>query len=149
MNIYERLIVDHEKQRDLLARIAKTEGESKERKSLWKSLYTELEAHALAEEQVFYSVLMEEPDGTEKSRHSVAEHKEMSDIAEELDGMDMSSPGWLNRFHTLEEKVTHHLDEEEEEVFVRAKKLLSDSEAKALAKDFEVRKSAELHDAAA
>lgn len=147
MDIFDRLKKDHDKQRDLIARIQETSGDSDQRERLWRELFQELEAHALAEEQVFYAHLMEEPDGTEKARHSVAEHKEMSDVAEELDEMDMSSPGWLTRFKTLGELVIHHVDEEEEEVFVRARKVMDENKEQ-LARDFDARKAAEIDEAA-
>ena len=144
MNIYERLKQDHDKQRMLIEKLENTSGDSEEREELWRQLFAELEAHALAEEQVFYSELMERPDATEKARHSVSEHKEMSDIAEELDEMDMSSTGWLTRFKTLAHKVTHHVDEEEEEVFPKAKKVIDAAVADRLSSEFSDRKSAEL-----
>ena len=147
--IYERLKVDHDKQRALCAKILETQGDSEERQALWHDLFVELEAHALAEEQTFYSALMEKPDGTEKARHSVHEHKEMADCAEELHDMSMDQGAWLNKFKKLEHLVTHHVDEEEEEIFVRAKKVLSDEEATKLAADFNERKEAELADAEA
>ena len=143
MDIYNRLKVDHDTQRDLFDKITKTDGESPERKSLWKKIRVELEAHAAAEEQTFYAELMSHPDATEKSRHSVAEHKEASDIIEELDKIDMSSGAWLQKCKHLQERVLHHVEEEEDEVFPKAKKLISESRSNELADEFNNRKPAE------
>lgn len=143
MDIYERLTEDHNKQRGLLGGVGETSGDSKERQRLFAALKKELEAHANAEEQVFYSVLLAEPDGQDKARHSVTEHKEMNDLIADLEDTDMSTGGWLTKFKDLRHKVEHHVDEEEEEVFARARKLLSDKEANDMVAEFDKRKEAE------
>ncbi len=148
MNIYERLIEDHGKQRGMAAGLAKTEGDSAERKRLFGEFYKELEAHAAAEEQTFYAELLGLADGQEKSRHSVAEHKTASDLLKELEKTDMSSSGWLQKFKKLKHEVEHHVDEEEKEVFPLARKLISAARANELGADFEKRKQAELEELA-
>jgi hemerythrin-like domain-containing protein len=90
---------------------------------------------------------MAEPDGQEKSRHSVSEHKEAADILEELEEMEFSSPGWLARFRSLRQALEHHMDEEEDEVFALAKKLIPADEAKEIGADFEARKVEEMEEA--
>ena len=62
----------------------------------------------------------------EQARHGIAEHHELDELIEELDGMDMSSPGWLLRARHLFERVDHHLAEEEHKVFQLAGKVLND-----------------------
>lgn len=149
MDIYERLTDDHGKQRGMAAGLAATSGNSAERKRLFEVFCEELEAHAAAEEQTFYAELIAQADGQDKARHSVAEHKEMADIVEELKNTDMSSSGWLTRFKTLKEAVEHHVDEEEKEVFPLAKTLIADARAAELAGEFDDRKRAELDELAA
>ncbi len=51
------------------------------------------------------------------ARHSVAEHKELDDFVEQLDEYDMSGPQWIQTARELRERLLHHLDEEETEVF--------------------------------
>lgn len=143
MDIYERLKTDHDTQRNLFTQISTTEGDSDERRNLWAKIKIELEAHAAAEEQTFYAELMSHPDATEKSRHSVAEHKEASDLIAELDGIDMSSSAWLQKCKHLKDRVLHHVEEEEEEVFPKAKELISKARSEELASDFNNRKPAE------
>lgn len=123
MSIYTRLEKDHDKQRDLIQKIKKTQNGSKNRSELWTDLKVELEAHASAEEQAFYSELMRDPEGTDETRHAVEEHQEMHEMISELDIMDQSDDLWLKKFEKLAEKVIHHVDEEEAEFFPKAKKL--------------------------
>lgn len=144
MNIYTRLEQDHKKQRDLCEDIKSTRSGSKNRAELWEKLKVELEAHASAEEQVFYSALMQKPDGTEEARHSVHEHQEMTKLITEIDAMDQSADIWEKKFKTLAHDVVHHLDEEEADIFPAAKKLIDPETAKSMVEDFNTRKPAEV-----
>lgn len=144
MDIYERLKKDHETQRDLAAAIMRTSGDSREREDLWREYRREAESHAAAEEQVFYAALMEKPAGQDKARHSVAEHKQASDIIGELDEMEMGSGGWLQKFGKLKELLEHHMDEEEKEIFQSARQLIDDDRAGRMAGQFDQRKDQEL-----
>lgn len=148
MDIYQRLTMDHDKQRELMDKIMETHGDSPERKKLFEEFKLEAESHANAEEQTFYAALIDDHDTQEQTRHSVSEHKEASDLIEELDEMDMSSPGWIRKFEKLKEELTHHVDEEEEDVFDMAKKVISKDEAVKMAKEFEERKEFEQKDMA-
>ncbi len=144
MDIYERLIEDHDKQRDMAERIMKTSGDSDDRRQLWSQFKPEAVAHADAEEQTFYAALIAKPDGQEQSRHSVSEHKEAADLIKELSELDMGSGGWIQKFEKLKKELTHHMDEEENKVFALAKKLISEDKAIALAREFDERKQREL-----
>ncbi len=143
MNIYQRLTQDHKLQKDLAAQIMQTSGASEERQSLFQEFKAEVENHAAAEEQSLYATLMEKPDGQEKAQHSVAEHKEASDLIEELEAMDMSSGGWIQKFEQLKDDLVHHVDEEESEVFELARSLIDNDTAEQLAEKFDRRKEGE------
>ncbi len=142
-SIYEILRKDHDKHRGLLKQLAETEGDSPERRKLWEAFYYDVGAHAAAEEEAFYGPLMEDEDGQPKSRHSVAEHKELDDIIQELEEMDMSSSGWLTRFKTLRHRYEHHIEEEEEDIFEVARNALGDDSGGEIASTFEARKAKE------
>lgn len=143
-SIFEAIERDHDNHRRILRKLDETQGDSAERRALFNTLKREVEAHAAAEEQTFYASLIAEPEGQEKARHSISEHKEASDLIDELDAMDFSSPGWLSRFRSLKEALEHHMDEEEDEVFARARKLLASEEIDKLGREFADRKSSEM-----
>ena len=143
MNIYEHLEKDHEKQRQLCEDIRHTRGDSQNRNRLWKTLRIELEAHASAEEQAFYSELMKDPDGTDETRHAVEEHQQMTEMIEVLDNLDMDADVWMKKFEKLAHKVIHHVDEEAE-FFPKAKTLFSEAEAMEMGEAFKDRKPAEV-----
>ena len=144
MNIYTRLKQDHKKQRELCETLKNTHSGSQNRADLWEKLKVELEAHASAEEQVFYSALMQKPDGTEEARHSVHEHQEMTKLITELDAMDQSADVWDKKFKKLAHDVVHHVDEEEADIFPAAKKLIDDDTANSMVEEFNTRKPAEV-----
>lgn len=143
-SIYDAIIADHEKHRDLLDRIAATEGDTPERRRAWNAFYCDIKSHSAAEEEEFYAVLMKQTWGQDAARHSVAEHHEMDEIVDELNEADMSSPGWLQRFKTLKHDYEHHMEEEENEVFARAKKVVGEEDNDAYGKRFLDRKEKEL-----
>lgn len=137
MKIYDVIKKDHDIQRDLCSKIAETSGASHERQKLWIELKKELQVHAVAEERHFYSPLIATDKMQEDARHGIAEHHEMDELIEELDNTDMSSPHWLATVEKLVEKVTHHLEDEEEDFFDKAEDIYSEHEAVSLAKDYQ------------
>lgn len=137
MKIYNAIKKDHDIQRELCDKLKKTSGASEERKNLWEDLKKELQVHAVAEERYFYSPLIETDEMQEDARHGMAEHHEMDELIEELDTTDMSSPHWIATAEKLFEKVEHHLDDEEEDFFPKAKDVYSTTEADNLATEYE------------
>ena len=143
MNIYDRLEKDHERQRALADRLVATSGDSEERRELFSRFCVELEAHAAAEEQTLYAALIATSDGQDQARHSIAEHKDAADLVKELQETSMSTGAWLQKFEQLKHDVLHHLDEEENDVFPLARKLIDDSVIEKLAFEFDDRKRQE------
>ena len=137
MNIFEALREDHEIQRTLIDKLVKTSGDNDLRRNMFDKLKHELEIHADAEERHFYVPLIEADLTQEKARHSIAEHHEMDELVEKLEETEMNSPAWLTYMKQLAEKVEHHLDEEEQEVFQLAGKALKEKEKTQLAKDYQ------------
>ena len=137
MTIFEALRKDHDLQRDLLARLIETHGDSEERDTLYKQVKHELQHHAAAEERTFYIPLMELDLTQDKARHSVAEHHEIDELIEQLDNTEYSASSWLTYAKQLQHLVTHHLDEEEQEVFQLAGRGLKNPQKTSFADDYQ------------
>lgn len=137
MNIFEALRLSHDTQRALAARILATEGASPERTELYRQFKHELAAHAAAEERCFYAPLIAFDSTMAQSRHGMAEHHEMDELVDKLNGIEMSSPAWIAQFRKLRDKVFHHLDDEEHGIFQLSGKVLGEGEKKKLARDYE------------
>lgn len=144
MTIYRAIVGEHDFHRELLEGLAQTSGDTAERRALWQRFYCDVKAHAAAEEETLYAKLIATEDGQPDARHSVHEHQELDDIMEELDGMDMSSPGWLARFKVLKHDYEHHIDEEEDEIFTRAREEIGEDDTNEIGRKFQARKDREL-----
>lgn len=145
--IFAELKKDHDNHRALLARIEKA-GKADERQKLFDKFRVEVTAHAAAEEESLYATMLRKPDLREEAQHSVSEHKEIDDFLEELAAMDIEADVWMKKFGKMRDRYMHHIDEEEEEMFVEASEQLSGDEEAELAKIFEDRKPQELERAA-
>lgn len=132
MNIFEAIREDHKKQRTFIDILVKTKSDSEGRTEIFEKLKEELRVHARAEERNFYKPLFDSDRSQDKARHGVAEHQELEELLEELENTDMSSPGWLTVARKLEDRLIHHLDEEEHEFFQIAGKVFTDSEKNTL-----------------
>lgn len=145
--IFERLKQDHDKHRELLDKIADTQGESADRESYFEELTKELKGHAAAEEQALYSTMLRKPETTGETRHSVAEHHEIDEALNDLAATDMSSGAWLQKFKEFEHQYRHHIDEEEEDHFPDFDKYLTKEDEEHMQSVFDRRKREEKADA--
>ena len=145
--IFDRLKQDHDRHRDLIARLLETEGESAERSELFEELTLELKAHAAAEEQALYSTMLRKPPTTGETRHSVAEHHEIEEALNDLAATDMASGGWLTKFKTFKHDYLHHIEEEEEDHFPDFEQYLTSDDVEYMKSVFDRRKKAEKADA--
>ena len=142
-DIYSAIKADHDRHRELLDRIGDTNGDSAERETAWKEFYYDVKSHGAAEEETFYSKLMSKTWGQDSARHSVHEHQQIDDLLEELRDMDMAEGAWLQKFKTLRHDYEHHIDEEEDEVFSRAREVIRKDEIKGYGERFLARKEEE------
>ncbi|MDB5710165.1 MAG: hemerythrin [Sphingomonas bacterium] len=145
--IFADLKADHDRHRDLLRRIDAANGA--EQSELFEQFRVEVTAHAAAEEESLYATMLANPDLRDDARHSVSEHKEISDFLAELADLDPAGDEWRERFEAMRHRYEHHIDEEEEEMFPAAAEKLSDEEEARLARVFEARKPKELERAEA
>ena len=142
-DIFAAIKSDHDNHRALLDRIADSSGASEERKVAWDTFYQDVKSHAAAEEETFYSKLISKTWGQDAARHSVHEHQQLDDLMEELRGMDMGHGSWLEKFKKLKHEYEHHMEEEENEVFTRAKEVIPANEIEGYGDRFAARKDEE------
>jgi hemerythrin superfamily protein len=125
----EMLKQDHRLVADLFERY-ETSGEDRERKTLIAGrICQELTIHASIEEEIFYPKAREALDGDDEGEHLLneaeAEHEEIanlvSELQQEIEG-DGAGDGTDAQVKELAEHVTHHVEEEEGEIFPRIKK---------------------------
>jgi hypothetical protein len=143
-DIFARLKEDHDRQRELLDRLERTEGPSGERAALFENFTKDAKSHAAAEEQALYSTMLRKPETTSETRHSVAEHHEIEVALNDLAATDMSSEEWLEKFRELKHDYLHHINEEEEDHFPDFGQYLTQADEEYMRDVFERRKQAEI-----
>ena len=136
---------DHKEMRALLGALEKTTSRAvKKRQALLAKIEVNLKAHTSIEEEIFYPAFKEagQKSGDDKMYfEALEEHRAAGDLVlPDLLGTDPSTENFSGRAKVLKELVEHHADEEEKEMFPRAKKLLSKDELKVLGDRLQTRK---------
>jgi len=137
MNIYDLLREDHEKAIDLFDQLEKLEekGGAKKQQNqdkIFSQLKHELAIHAAGEEDIFYSVLKEDDETRAQALEALEEHHVVKLLLDELDSMQKGEQ-WYAKLSVLRDNVTHHIEEEEGELFDAAQDILDDDEAQDMA----------------
>lgn len=136
---------DHAEVRELLGELAETTTRAvKKRKELVEDIAAKLKAHTTIEEEIFYPAFRkagEKGDDDKMYFEALEEHRAAGDLVlPDLLETDPASERFSGRAKVLKELVEHHADEEEKEMFPRAKKLLSKDELAELGARLEARK---------
>lgn len=144
-NVLEILKEDHDKVKQLLARLGSTSARgTKTRERLAEQIHRELELHTAIEEEIVYPALREAADDTEGEEmhfEFVEEHflSGQVEVPRLLD-TDAATDEFTAKCSVLTELVTHHIDEEETRMFPRARKLCDAETLNELGRQVEARK---------
>jgi hemerythrin-like domain-containing protein len=146
MDAIRLLKADHVEMRDLLGQLeSSTTRALKKRQSLVTEIAAKLKAHTTIEEEIFYPAFKEARQKNDDDKmyfEALEEHRAAGDLVlPDLLKTDPASEKFSGRAKVLKELVEHHADEEEKEMFPRAKKLLSKDELAELGERLEQRKA--------
>lgn len=129
MNAFSLLKSDHERVAGILASIEETtERAAKGREELFARLKEELDLHAKIEEEIFYPALEDSEDTRDITLEAYEEHSLVKQLLAELESQPKDTEEWTAKFTVLKENVEHHVEEEEGEMFTKARKVLSEEE---------------------
>ncbi|MEI7037067.1 hemerythrin domain-containing protein [Fulvimonas yonginensis] len=137
MNAIELLTQDHRNMRALLEELAGTTTRAlKKRRDLLEKIETNLRVHNTIEEEIFYPAFKDAGDGKDDAKtyfEALEEHRAAGDLVlPDLLETDPSSEKFSGRAKVLKELFEHHADEEEKEMFKRARALLGKQTLEAL-----------------
>jgi len=133
MNAFTLLKADHEKVAGMLETVEKTtERALKGREEIFARLKEELDLHAAIEEEIFYSALEDAEETREITLEAYEEHRLVKQLLGELEAAPKDSEEWTAKFTVLKENIEHHVEEEEGEMFEKARKALTEEEIEAL-----------------
>lgn len=144
MNAFTLLKDDHEKVAGILEKIDETtERATKGREELFTQLKNELDIHARIEEEILYPALEEYEETRAISLEAYQEHALVKQLLEELASAPKDDEQWTAKFTVLKENIEHHVEEEEGEMFKKARKVLSEDEIDALGERLQKAKKVE------
>src|SRR4030095_5966552 len=133
MNAFEVLNADHEKVAGIMEKFDQsTERASKTREELFTQLKNELDLHAQIEEQIFYPALEDKEETRDMTLEAYEEHDLVKQLLSELESEPKDDEKWTAKFTVLKENVEHHVEEEEGELFKKARSVLSKDEIEEL-----------------
>ena len=138
MNAFALLKADHEKVAGILEKIDETtERAVKGRDELFGQLKAELDLHAMIEEEILYPALEETEEAREITLEAYEEHRLVKQLLAELEAEPKDTEEWTAKFSVLKENIEHHVEEEEGEMFTKARKALSKEQIETLGEQLE------------
>lgn len=133
MNAFALLKADHEKVAGILETIEDTtERAVKGRDQLFAQLKAELDLHAMIEEEILYPALEDTEEARDITLEAYEEHRLVKQLLAELEAEPKDTEEWTAKFMVLKENIEHHVEEEEGELFKKARQALSEEEIQTL-----------------
>ncbi|TCS34677.1 hemerythrin HHE cation binding domain-containing protein [Paucimonas lemoignei] len=119
----ELLKADHKHVLQLFAEFEKMDKEDEDaRRELVERVCNQLTVHAEIEEELFYPALRDVVDEQDLLNEAQVEHDMAKQLIADLESMEPDEDLYDAKFTVLGEYVRHHVEEEEKEIFARAKK---------------------------
>src|SRR3954449_4014022 len=92
-----------------------------EKEKLALKICLALQVHAQIEEEIFYPAAREAIEKAELIDEAIVEHAAAKQLIAEIEGMDASDELYDAKIKVLGEQVSHHIEEEEGELFPQVK----------------------------
>lgn len=131
MNAIDLLKADHEKVKAILTQLSEsTDRAVKKRTDLLDKLEMEISIHTQLEEQILYPAFKAAggKDEAEMYYEAKEEHRTVDSLVlPDLKATDPTTPEFAGRVKVVKELLEHHIEEEETDMFPKAKKLLGKS----------------------
>jgi hypothetical protein len=132
---------DHEKMRKLLTELeSTTERGVKTREELYATIKGELTVHEIIEEEIFYPALKDHPKAKDIVLEAYEEHHVVDTVMAELEATPVDDETWGAKAKVMKENVEHHMEEEEGEMFQKARQVFDSDELEELGTRMEQRK---------
>lgn len=132
------LRADHKLVNDLFAEYEKARSANK-KKQLVAQICSELSVHAQVEEEIFYPEVKRALKDKELIPEATVEHATLKDLIAQVEGIEPDGEMFDAKIKVLAEYVTHHVKEEQNEMFPKAKE--TDLDMKALGDQLSERKA--------
>jgi iron-sulfur cluster repair protein YtfE (RIC family) len=134
MDALELLKQDHEKVADLFEE-ADDSDDQPQKERIFEKIKTELETHTYIEETVFYPALEKHEDLKELVKEAYEEHRQVKTLLTEITGLVAGSEKFDAKLKVMKENVEHHVEEEENEMFPKVRRVLDDKKLETLGRE--------------
>lgn len=114
------LRADHQLVSSLFADYDATKSVAK-KKRLVEQICTELSVHAQVEEEIFYPAVKAAMKDHSLVSEAVVEHATLKDLIAQVEGIEPDGEMFDAKIKVLSEYVKHHVKEEQNEIFPKAK----------------------------
>ena len=136
------LKADHDKVKGLLNELeTTTERGVKTRAELFATIKGELTLHETVEEEIFYPELKAHPKAKDIVLEGYEEHEVVNHVMGELEGLPVDDETWGAKASVMIENIRHHIEEEEGDMFVKARQVFDRAELDQLGKAMAERKA--------
>ncbi len=133
MDAIALLEADHAKVKKMLAEGEETtERAEKTRTELFEKLKEEMLIHERIEEEIFYPALKSHPKARDVVLEGYEEHHVVDEIMGELETTPVTDETWGAKFTVMKENIEHHIEEEEGDMFKKARQIFDADELEAL-----------------
>ena len=129
--VLDMLADDHKKVQKMFRQFEKMRDDMAAKQELVEKCCAELTVHAQLEEELFYPALRDSIKQVDLLLEAQVEHDSAKQLIEELSSMRPDDELYDAKFTVLGEYVKHHIEEEEKQIFPKAKRAGLDLEAMA------------------
>ena len=141
MDALALLKADHTKVKKLLSELeSTTERGIKTREELFATIKGEMMVHEAIEEEIFYPELKSHPKAKEIVLEGYEEHNVVDKLMGELEALPVDDETWGPKAKVMKENIEHHIEEEEGEMFSKARQVFDRTELEDLGERMEQRK---------
>jgi len=150
MNAITMLTDDHRAVKKLLSELeSTTERGVKTREELFTRIKADLTVHEIIEEEIFYPALKEHPRAKDVVLEAYEEHNVVDTLMGELSSLPFDDERWGAKAKVMQENIEHHIEEEEGEMFKKARQVFDASELEELGDRMAQRRASAVRETAA
>ena len=132
-SVFDILKKEHDKTLELFKQ---TQSKRVDHGNVFSQIRTDLTIHMDGEERLLYPVLKEKEPTRDKTLEGWEEHTYIKIVLNDLVGMPREDERWQAKLTVLREMVEHHIEDEEENLFKKAKKVITKEQADRIGTDY-------------
>ncbi|MCD6044978.1 MAG: hemerythrin [Gammaproteobacteria bacterium] len=135
MNIISMLKSDHKEVAAMLKKLLQSRT-TKSRDSIFSKIYEALAVHAEFEEKTFYPAVKKTAKTKDLVLESYVEHDLIKILLSDIQNMSPKDELWKAKVTVLQEIIKHHVKEEEQDLFLEAKRILDKEQLNNMGKKY-------------